>query len=69
MRMGLPSPPCRKDGKECELRGSEVCHTDKCPYGWAEFQEQVRARREANSEARRRDRIVPVPGTGRKRQW
>lgn len=33
-----PKPPCNPNG--CDLRGTEVCHTDKCPYGWAEYQKR-----------------------------
>jgi len=48
--VGAIKPPC---GEKCELRGSEVCHTDNCPFGWKEYQEKVKKRREAESEERR----------------
>lgn len=32
-----PVPPCRPNGEDCPLRGSEVCHTDDCPHGWKDF--------------------------------
>lgn len=50
---GKYKAPCKRNGKDCELRGSEVCHTDKCPYGWEEYQEKVRKEREGRARARK----------------
>lgn len=34
--MDKPKSPCRKD---CEYR-SVGCHSDACPYGWAEYEKK-----------------------------
>lgn len=49
-RGAKPTPPCRPNGKECELRGSDVCHTAECPYGWAEFVKACEVFREVMAE-------------------
>lgn len=49
--IGQIKPPC---GIKCELRGTEVCHTDKCPKGWKEYQEKIKARREKAFEEKKR---------------
>lgn len=36
--MNRPVHPCKKD---CELRSS-TCHNNTCPYGWAEYEEEMR---------------------------
>lgn len=64
---GQPVPPCMPDGKPCELRGSSVCHTADCPYGWGEYEKLNAIRREKNHEERTRERLVPVGG--KKGQW
>lgn len=53
-----PQPPCKPGGKNCELRGTEVCHTDRCPYGWAEFQKKSEEWRSGVLRARRLDDIL-----------
>ena len=50
--IGAIKPPC---GEKCELRGSKVCHTDQCPYGWKEYQERVRKARERREDERKRN--------------
>ena len=49
--VGAIKPPC---GKNCELRGSEVCHTDRCPYGWKEYQEKNEKQKERRKDERKR---------------
>lgn len=49
--VGAVKPPC---GRNCELRGTEVCHTDDCPYGWKEYQEKVKVIRERRETDRKR---------------
>lgn len=38
--MTKPKIPC---GPKCDLRGSEVCHRDECPYGWKTYKEEMDA--------------------------
>ena len=49
-----PTSPCKRNDGKCELRGTEVCHTDKCPYGRAEF---LRKQAEFREEVRSKKRI------------
>lgn len=49
--VGAIKPPC---GRNCELRGSKVCHTDDCPYGWKEYQAKVLKKREREQDEKRR---------------
>lgn len=52
---GKYKAPCYPGGKPCTLRGTEVCHTDKCPHGWKVYQEKGRKEREGRARARLQD--------------
>lgn len=56
---GKYKAPCRPGGKDCELRGTEVCHTDRCPYGWKEYQEKIQKEREGRAKDRRENTYTP----------
>lgn len=53
-----PVPPCRPGGKDCTLRGSDVCHTAECPHGWAEYVKACEAFREYTAALTRERHIT-----------
>ncbi len=55
---GKYKAPCYPNGKPCTLRGTEVCHTDKCPHGWKEYQEKIQKERQGKAKARRENTYI-----------
>lgn len=53
-----PKAPCSRNAGKCDLRGTEVCHNDRCPYGWAEYEKKSREWRDSVLKARRLNEVT-----------